>query len=80
MLKYIVILPVKIYQKTISPLLGARCRFHPTCSAYMIEAVNEWGLFKGTYLGLRRLFSCHPWGPFGLDPVPKKPVSKNKEK
>jgi len=46
----------------------------------MIEAVNEWGLFKGTYLGLRRLFSCHPWGPFGLDPVPKKPVSKNKEK
>jgi len=71
-LNFIIILPVKLYQKLISPLLGPTCRFEPTCSHYMIQAVTEWGIFKGTYLGLRRIFRCHPWGASGPDPVPKK--------
>ena len=70
--KYLVIIPVRFYQLTISPLLRPSCRFKPTCSHYMIEAVEEWGLWKGLLLGLRRIGKCHPWGPHGYDPVPKK--------
>lgn len=67
------ILPIRIYQLTLSPLLGAsKCRFQPTCSSYAIEAIEEWGIFKGTYLAVRRILRCHPWGGFGYDPVPKK--------
>lgn len=68
----IIIFLVKFYQKFISPFIPKRCRFQPTCSQYMIEAIQEWGLLKGFYLGLKRLFKCHPWGKHGYDPVPKK--------
>ena len=71
-LSYILILPIKVYQYTLSPLLGRQCRFHPTCSAYAIEALKIWGPFKGSYLAFRRIIKCHPWGPWGEDPVPKK--------
>jgi uncharacterized protein len=72
-LKLLIIVPVKIYQYTISPLLGSsKCRFQPTCSHYMIQAVEEWGIFKGVWLGLKRIFKCHPWGGHGWDPVPKR--------
>lgn len=71
-LKKIVILPIKIYQWVISPLLGQNCRHEPTCSNYTIEAINEWGIFKGTWLGIVRLSKCHPWGTAGYDPVPRK--------
>lgn len=60
------------YQYLISPLLGNRCRFHPTCSEYMIEAVQIFGVFKGFYLGFKRLGRCHPMCEGGFDPVPKK--------
>lgn len=71
--KQLVILPIRIYQIFLSPLLGAnKCRFHPTCSQYMIGAVQEWGVLKGLWLGLKRISRCHPWGGFGEDPVPKK--------
>lgn len=74
MLKYILIIPIRIYQLTLSPLLGQnKCRYQPTCSHYAIEALNEWGFFKGTYLAVKRILSCHPWGGFGPDPVPKNP-------
>lgn len=63
---------VKLYQWIISPMLGANCRYHPTCSHYTIEALKVWGPFKGGYLGLKRILSCHPWGGSGYDPVPKK--------
>lgn len=63
---------VRIYQVAISPWFGASCRFTPTCSSYTIEAINEWGAFKGTWLGIQRFSKCHPWGPHGYDPVPKK--------
>lgn len=65
-----IILLVKIYQWIISPILPQSCRYTPTCSAYMIEALKVWGPLKGTYLGLKRIGSCHPWGGHGHDPVP----------
>lgn len=70
--KKLFILPVRFYQVAISPLIGNNCRFSPTCSHYMIRAIEEWGVFKGLYLGIRRLLKCHPWGPSGRDPVPRK--------
>ncbi len=63
---------VRVYQYTLSPFLGANCRYHPGCSAYMVEAIQVWGPFKGTLLGLKRIGSCHPWGGSGYDPVPQK--------
>ena len=73
MLKKVFIIPIRLYQKLISPLLGqSKCRFHPTCSQYMIEAIEEWGVLKGFSLGIKRIFKCHPWGGMGNDPVPKK--------
>jgi putative membrane protein insertion efficiency factor len=61
---------VKLYQWIISPMLGPKCRYTPTCSQYMIEALDKYGPFKGLWLGLKRLSSCHPWGGHGHDPVP----------
>lgn len=72
-INYIFIFPVKIYQWIISPLFPSSCRFHPTCSNYMIQAIKEWGPFKGIYLGTKRIASCHPWGGSGEDPVPPNP-------
>ncbi len=72
LLSQVIILLVKLYKGAISPYLGNNCRYSPTCSSYMIEAVNEWGPFKGTWLGLKRFSTCHPWGGNGYDPVPKK--------
>ena len=70
-INYIFIFPVKIYQWIISPLLPSTCRYSPTCSNYMIQAIKEWGPFKGGYLGIKRIGSCHPWGGSGEDPVPE---------
>ena len=67
---YIFIGLIKVYQYTISPLLGPSCRFEPSCSQYGIEALKKHGLFKGTYLAVKRFSKCHPWGGHGHDPVP----------
>jgi len=64
--------PVKLYQWTLSPLLGVNCRFTPSCSQYMIDAVLEWGPLKGYWLGIRRIVRCQPWGGHGHDPIPRK--------
>ncbi|MEO8235671.1 MAG: membrane protein insertion efficiency factor YidD [Flavobacterium sp.] len=61
---------VRFYQIVISPLTPATCRFTPTCSHYTAEALQKHGLFKGGYLGAKRILSCHPWGRSGYDPVP----------
>ncbi|QGA49540.1 membrane protein insertion efficiency factor YidD [Pseudomonas brassicacearum] len=61
---------VRLYQFLISPLLGPRCRFYPSCSHYAIEAVQSHGAFRGAWLAVRRLGRCHPWHPGGYDPVP----------
>lgn len=66
------IVPVRFYQLAISPMLGAHCRHTPTCSQYTIEAIKEWGPWRGIWLGTKRLSKCHPWGTSGYDPVPKK--------
>ena len=66
------ILLVRFYQLAISPWLGSNCRYQPTCSSYMIEALKEHGLIKGLWLGTKRIGRCHPWGASGYDPVPKK--------
>lgn len=72
LLKRLFILPVRFYQIFISPLLGTnKCRYQPTCSHYMIQAIEEWGIGKGFWLGLKRIGRCHPWGGHGFDPVPK---------
>lgn len=61
---------IRIYQYTISPLLGRRCRFFPSCSEYTAEALKKHGVLKGARLGLKRISRCHPWNPGGFDPVP----------
>ena len=71
-MKTLLIYLVKFYQKFISPFCSGCCRYRPTCSEYMIEALKEHGVIKGTYLGIRRILRCHPWGGSGYDPVPKK--------
>ncbi|HLU85911.1 MAG TPA: membrane protein insertion efficiency factor YidD [Vicingaceae bacterium] len=61
---------IRIYQLSISPFLGANCRYTPTCSQYSIEAIEKHGPFKGGWLAIKRISSCHPWGGHGHDPVP----------
>jgi putative membrane protein insertion efficiency factor len=61
---------VRFYQVCISPLKPASCRFTPTCSQYALEALRKYGPFKGSWLALRRILRCHPWGGRGYDPVP----------
>jgi uncharacterized protein len=72
LLKKPFILLIRIYQATLSPLLGANCRHTPTCSQYTVEAIQEWGVIKGIAMGAKRISRCHPWGTSGYDPVPKK--------
>lgn len=67
------VLIIRTYQKILSPLLGQHCRFYPSCSQYTLEAIQEWGLAKGIYLGTKRICRCHPLNPGGIDPVPKNP-------
>jgi uncharacterized protein len=61
---------IRIYQWGISPYLGPRCRYTPSCSHYAVEALKKYGPFKGSRLALRRIARCHPWGGHGADPVP----------
>jgi putative membrane protein insertion efficiency factor len=64
------ILLIKIYQVAVSPLLGPKCRFTPSCSNYAKEALVKYGVFKGGWLAINRIVRCHPWGGHGHDPVP----------
>lgn len=62
---------IRVYQKLVSPTLGANCRYQPTCSSYAAEAIARFGIWHGTWLGLRRLGRCHPLRTGGYDPVPE---------
>ena len=70
-LTYILIKLIKCYKFLISPLLGQSCRYLPTCSDYSIEALKTYGFFKGLFLSIKRVLSCHPWGKGGFDPIKK---------
>lgn len=61
---------IKAYQLLLSPMLGASCRYSPTCSQYGVEAIRRYGPFKGGWLTIKRISRCHPWGGHGHDPVP----------
>ena len=69
-LGWLLMLPIKFYQRCISPFTPPMCRFTPTCSNYAIEAIKKHGPFKGTWLAVKRILRCHPWGGSGYDPVP----------
>ena len=68
-LKKILILFIRFYQICISPLTPPSCRFQPTCSTYFIQALEKYGVIKGSYLGIKRLLRCHPWSEGGYDPL-----------
>ncbi|HEX2240042.1 MAG TPA: membrane protein insertion efficiency factor YidD [Actinomycetota bacterium] len=63
---------IELYRRLVSPLLGQRCRFYPSCSAYALEAVRVHGAWRGLSLAVRRIARCHPWHPGGIDRVPTK--------
>ena len=67
---------IRFYQRRISPLFGPKCRYYPTCSQYALEALEEWGAFRGMLLTIRRLMRCNIFFPGGVDPVPKKKEKK----
>ncbi|MBX2841465.1 MAG: membrane protein insertion efficiency factor YidD [Flammeovirgaceae bacterium] len=73
----IAIFPIRIYQWLISPMFPSSCRHIPSCSHYTVEAIKEWGVLKGIWLGMKRISKCHPWGTHGFDPVPKNPNKKS---
>ena len=70
LMRRLLILPIRFYQRCISPLTPPSCRFTPTCSQYAVEAIEKYGPVKGLWLAVRRLLRCHPWGGSGYDPVP----------
>ena len=69
-LSYISLIPIYFYRACISPMLPPSCRYTPTCSQYAIEAIKRHGPFRGTWLAIKRICRCHPWGGSGYDPVP----------
>ena len=79
MFKSVLIAFVRFYQVAISPYTRGACRYNPTCSHYMIEAIRVHGALKGTWMGIKRISRCHPWGGHGNDPVPPK-IEKHRHK
>jgi len=69
-MRQLVLALIRFYQRFISPALPSSCRFTPSCSQYSYEAIQRYGLLKGSWLGLRRIVRCHPWNAGGHDPVP----------
>lgn len=66
----VLVAPIRAYQRLVSPLLGPRCRFHPSCSEYAAQSILRHGPLRGIYLAVRRILRCHPWNPGGMDRVP----------
>lgn len=79
-MKYILMLPVLIYKKLISPLFPARCKYYPTCSSYAVQSLKRFGVVRGSVLAVWRILRCNPWSNGGIDPVPDKFTLKTKNK
>ncbi len=79
MIKRIMIAMIRFYQSCISPAMPNVCRYKPSCSEYFIEALQVHGVWKGSWLGVKRILRCHPWGGAGYDPVPASDKFKNKQ-
>jgi uncharacterized protein len=71
-MRELLVLPIKLYQRAISPLIGPRCRFYPSCSQYAVDAILKHGALRGSWLAIARLARCHPWHPGGVDLVPQR--------
>jgi len=69
-MRALALVPLRFYKRFVSPLLPPMCRFDPTCSIYMMQAIEKHGTLRGVWLGMRRLARCHPFNPGGWDPVP----------
>ncbi|PIT07719.1 membrane protein insertion efficiency factor YidD [Snodgrassella alvi] len=69
-MRYLLLGLIRFYQYAISPLLPPRCRYSPTCSQYAVQALQKYGVFKGSWLAIKRICRCHPWGGCGHDPLP----------
>ena len=78
-MKYLLIGFLRAYRLLISPIYGDVCRYHPSCSAYALEAVTVHGSLRGTWLAVRRLTRCHPWAAGGYDPVPPSRTSRDQD-
>jgi len=79
-MKQLALLPIHLYRWFLSPFLGRHCRFHPTCSAFALEAIETHGALRGTWLTVKRILKCHPWHPGGVDPVPVASLSRKKRR
>ncbi|MBQ3438149.1 MAG: membrane protein insertion efficiency factor YidD [Fusobacterium sp.] len=80
-MKKIFLILIKIYQNFISPMFpNKKCRFYPTCSEYTYQAIEEYGIIKGIYLGIKRILKCHPFHEGGYDPLPKKEKRNQEDK
>ncbi|MBE2183729.1 MAG: membrane protein insertion efficiency factor YidD [Anaerolineae bacterium] len=69
-MKWLALRALRFYKRFISPMLPSSCRFEPTCSVYMYQAIDKYGVFKGGWMGIKRIGRCHPFHPGGYDPVP----------
>ena len=74
------VLVLRLYRAVISPLYGDVCRYYPSCSSYALQAVQRYGVVRGSWMGIRRIARCHPWALGGVDDVPQRPESKNGQK
>lgn len=74
-MRKLALVPIRVYQYAISPMMASHCRFYPSCSCYAHDAIEQHGLMRGGWMALRRLGRCHPWHPGGYDPVPPTPHS-----
>ena len=71
-MRLLVLKIIRVYQKYLSPLLGPNCRFHPTCSEYALQAIETYGVIRGSFFAVKRILKCNPWGGSGADPLPGK--------
>lgn len=78
-MKHLIVALLRAYRLVVSPLYGPTCRYYPSCSAYAVTALSRHGLFRGTWLTIRRLGRCHPWTPGGVDHVPALPGQPSDE-